>query len=167
MGDQESKLREHSDLNLQDVVGKGNNISSIKKIVLPTCAAFSFAGQGEDSSGASDGKIHIELVKTVAYRGDKTIKSATVHNSMGVAYKLIGDELQIGTWGEWEGNSDGSALINLTCTNIPKKINVRLSAAHCGEHSVACGVIVAIDYGDTWFGCRQPGPDWLDIPRVY
>ena len=101
---------------------------------------------------------------------------------MGLAYRIKADLLEVATWGEWESNVDGTASMSLTCA-VPKGIKVELSASLCGEQSLATGISCAVgisknflhvitliffvDYGDSWFGCRQPSSEWKDIHRVY
>jgi hypothetical protein len=132
-------------------------IKGISKIVVPSDA--------EVESGLAENVIVIRMRKSLAFMGHppKMVTPYVARWNMGCAWKVDGETLLLGTYGEWDSHIEGGASMRLAIT-APPGLPVEKREGLSGESSSADPpASVTEDDQWYWYGPVAPGAGWEKI----
>lgn len=114
--------------------------------------------------------VRLVLEKRIVFVGTppQSIDPALARRSMGVAWRRVGECIEVGSFGQWGGHEGGAGVI-LTAA-VPDGIDVVISADPTPEGGAAAGpgdlewAIDHIGQSDWWYATPMPAAGWTRLP---
>lgn len=142
------------------------SLEGIKRLVAPGNAVVRHSGE--------KGVVRIHLAKMLMYAGHPphVMNVESAKRYMGIAFKRVGDELHLATFGEWDSHIEGGASVGLEII-VPAGFQHEARTDYSGENSAAHEVeplefggtlkVTPKEYTQGWWGPVKPGPGWTSI----